>query len=54
MTLMSQFHLMNQKHTAQPVWLDSLTNDSRELVQFSESIPYSTTSVVRFTNKCLL
>jgi len=48
MASVSQF-LVNQYHTARPV--KSLSNDSYELVQFSESKTYSMLSVVRFTNK---
>ncbi len=46
MSLMGQFFKVNQKYTMHAVNYDSETNDSYELVLFSETKIYSITSLI--------
>ncbi len=50
----SDIFLMNQKHTVQPVWSNSWTNDYYEWIGLSKSKLYCENNVVWFLNKLLL
>ncbi len=50
----SDIFLMNQKHTVQPVWSNSWTNDYYEWIGLSKSKLYCENNVVWFLNKLFL